>query len=101
MRTEVRKDKQRFPRLSAPGFSPQACLTKLKRRFRSIIQYSAATHFICLNRKATFGSYAVVFVSYGFSRSIDVGERSAVGRSLIIAACPPMALAEPGRTKEV
>ena len=42
-----------------------------------------------------------MFFSYGFSSSIDVGERSSVGRSLMMAACPPIALADPGRTSDV
>jgi hypothetical protein len=77
------------------------------------------TYFICLHLYAVFGSYSVVFVEYGFSRSIEVGERSLVRRSLIITPWPPkeyvqivsvhcewteglpMALAEPGSIREV
>jgi len=37
----------------------------------------------------------------GGSRSMDVGERSAVGRNFIMKPCPPIAFAEPGKTSEV
>lgn len=47
------------------------------------------------------GSYTVLFVSYGFSRSMPVGERSVGGRNLMMTPWPPMALAEPGRISEV
>lgn len=48
------------------------------------------TYFICLHLKAVAGSYSVLLIEYGFSRSIDVGERSFVGRSLMMAPCPPI-----------
>ena len=47
------------------------------------------THFICLHRSPSEGSYSVALVEYGFSNNIAVGDRADVGRSLTRIPCPP------------
>lgn len=48
------------------------------------------THFICLQRGGRDGSISEPFNVCGGSSTIAVDERSAVGRSLMVKACPPM-----------
>ncbi len=59
------------------------------------------THFICLQRGGTEGSNSVPFNVNGGSSSIEEADLSLVGRSLIVNACPPIELADPGSTLTV
>ena len=57
---------------------------------------------MCLHRGGFVVSQAFEeLIWYGGSSNMEDGERSAVFRSLMTYAWPPMASAEPGRTREV
>ena len=49
------------------------------------------THFICLHRKLSDGSYTVPLISQGFSSMRPVGVLASVGRNLMTTPCPPTA----------